>query len=119
MSRHWLARALPVIAISAIGVYTMQAVETPTASLAHTVVAPDVIRLDIEADPDQLVRAKWTLECVRHNGRTARTSQTLTVRTPLQADLPLPVAEPKRCHISADAELVDGEGRLEVVLLKR
>lgn len=119
MGRSWLTRSLPVLMIGSIGIFVMDWVETPTATLAHTVVSPRLIRLEVEAHPDQLVEAKWTLECERSDGTMRRTRTSVTRTTPLTQDVPLPVRRPERCDIRASAAFVDGDGHLEVVLLKQ
>lgn len=119
MGRSWLLRSVPVLLIGSVGIFVMDWVETPTATLAHTVVSPRLIRLQVEAEPNQLVEAKWTLECTRADGTLRRTRKTVTQTTPLRAEVPLPVRSPERCDIRAHASFVDGDGRLEVVLLKQ
>lgn len=78
---------------------------------------PGGLALRVGSRPRQRVRGQWLVTC-RRSGRSRTTRGTFDGRTTLRRTLRMGYAKPRRCRVSASAQLT-ARGRIRLTLLRR
>ena len=78
---------------------------------------PAGLALRVTSRPRQRVRGQWLVTC-RKSGRSRSTRGVFDGRTPLRRVLGMPFASPRRCRVSASAQLTS-KGRIRLTLSRR
>ena len=78
---------------------------------------PAGLALRVGSRPPQRVRGQWLVTCQRA-GRSRSTRGTFDGPTTLRRSLRMPYSRPRRCRVSASAQLT-ARGRIRLTLLRR
>ena len=78
---------------------------------------PAGLALRVSSRPRQRVRGQWLVTC-RKSGRARSTRGNFDGPTTLRRTLELPFSSPRRCRVSASAQLTT-KGRIRLTLLSR
>lgn len=79
---------------------------------------PRRLRMRVSSRPLQRVSGQWLVTCRPRSGRRRSARGTFAGRTTLRRTLRIPVASPRRCRVSATAQL-SSRGRIRITLLRR
>ena len=78
---------------------------------------PAGLALRVSSRPRQRVHGQWLVTC-RRSGRSRSKRGNFNGRTTLRRSLRMPFSKPRRCRISASAQL-GSRGRIRLTLLRR
>ena len=78
---------------------------------------PAGLALRVSSRPRQRVRGQWLVTC-RKSGRSRSARGNFDGSTTLRRTLELPLSSPRRCRVSASAQLT-AKGRIRLTLLRR
>ena len=113
--------AMPVVAQPASSLHVIAA-ERATGNRVIVVAAgsasrPASLVLKVTSQPRQQVRGQWLVTC-RRGGSSRSTRGTFSGRTVLRRTLRMPFSTPRRCRVSASAQL-GSRGSIRLALLRR